>query len=98
LRWRQAWTTAQATRLLSAAVALREGRGVPWAPADCPAYEQHLLTMRAQVDEVTWEAAWAAGRAMSLEQAIAYALEQTSSYEPGSTPLSMKQGQHLGIT
>ncbi|CAA9304886.1 MAG: hypothetical protein AVDCRST_MAG93-4852 [uncultured Chloroflexia bacterium] len=28
-----------------------------------------------QLDEATWQTAWAEGRAMPLEQAIAYALE-----------------------
>jgi hypothetical protein len=34
------------------------------------------MTARGQVDEAIWEAAWAEGRAMTLEQAIAYALEE----------------------
>jgi tetratricopeptide (TPR) repeat protein len=36
-----------------------------------------MLTARARLDEAAWEAAWVAGRAMTLEQVIAYALEQT---------------------
>ncbi len=35
---------------------------------------------RAELDEATFEAAWAEGRAMSLEQAVAYALEPTASF------------------
>ena len=34
-----------------------------------------VATARAQLDEATWDATWAEGRAMSLEQAIAYALK-----------------------
>ena len=39
-------------------------------------YERMLGSVRAQLDKATWEAAWAEGRAMSLEQAVAYALEE----------------------
>jgi len=37
---------------------------------------------RAQLDETTWAAAWAEGRAMTLEQAITYALDEAA--PPGS--------------
>ena len=39
------------------------------------AYEHALADARSQVDEGTWAAAWAEGRAMTPEQAIAYALD-----------------------
>jgi hypothetical protein len=35
-----------------------------------------LQGARKQVDEATWTAAWEEGRAMNLDQAIAYALEE----------------------
>ena len=44
-------------------------------PPDRGVYEGDVATARAQVDDATWDAAWAEGRAMTLEQAIAYALE-----------------------
>ena len=37
-------------------------------------YERQVATVRAQLDEATFAAAWAAGRALPLEQAIAEAL------------------------
>jgi hypothetical protein len=40
-----------------------------------PSYERAVAIVRAQLDEATFAAAWAAGRTMTLEQAIAYALE-----------------------
>ncbi len=40
-------------------------------------YERYLTDARAQLDEATWQAAWAQGRAMSMEQAVEYALEQS---------------------
>ena len=45
-------------------------------PSDRLAYERRLAAARAAVDEATWEAAWAEGRAMLLDEAIAYALEE----------------------
>jgi len=36
-----------------------------------------IAAARAQLGEATFEAAWAGGRAMTLEQAVAYALDKT---------------------
>jgi hypothetical protein len=55
--------------------ALRESIGATLPPDGHPAYERTLAATRAQLDEATFAAAWEAGRALSLEQAIAYALE-----------------------
>ena len=38
-------------------------------------YQRYLTALRAPYDPVMWEAAWAAGRAMPLDQAVAHALE-----------------------
>jgi hypothetical protein len=40
-------------------------------------FDRAAATARGQLDETTWQAAWAEGRAMTLEQAIAYALEES---------------------
>ncbi len=48
-------------------------------------YEARRATVRSQLEEATWEAAWAEGRAMSPEQAIEYAL---SAEQPRATPPS----------
>ena len=40
-------------------------------------YDNIVADIRAQLDDATFAAAWAAGQAMSLEQAIAYALSAT---------------------
>jgi hypothetical protein len=66
-------------RLCGAAEALREAIGTPIWPVDRPTYERDVATMRAQLDEATFVAAWAEGRAMPLEQAIAYALNDERS-------------------
>jgi predicted ATPase/class 3 adenylate cyclase len=67
----------RAARLLGAAEAGRRvidfERRLPLARGW---YGRELTSVRAALDEATLEAAWAAGRAMTLEQAIAYALEE----------------------
>jgi non-specific serine/threonine protein kinase len=44
----------------------------------------YLATARSRLDEAAWEEAWAAGRAMSLEQAIDYALSEEKPLTPSS--------------
>jgi hypothetical protein len=61
---------------LGAAEALRETIGLPLAPVDRAAYERNVAAVRAQFDAASFAAAWAEGRAMTLEQAIAYALSE----------------------
>ncbi len=43
-------------------------------------YEGTAAAVRAQLDDATWQPAWAEGRALTLEQAIAYALESTATF------------------
>ena len=49
--------------------------GMLW-PAERHEWERYVPATRAQLDEATFTAAWAEGQAMSLEQAVAYALEE----------------------
>jgi hypothetical protein len=74
-------------RLLDAAAALRAAIGAPQPPNERAGHERSVAALRAVLGEVAFEAAWAAGRALSLEQAIAYALEGTppGSGTPGGT-------------
>jgi predicted ATPase/DNA-binding XRE family transcriptional regulator len=65
----------RAACLWGAAEALRESMGVPLRPADIPDYESRVGAARSQIDTPAWDSAWAAGRAMGMEQAITYALE-----------------------
>jgi predicted ATPase/DNA-binding CsgD family transcriptional regulator len=64
----------RAARLLGAAEALRKSVGIPLPPVNHADYERDVAAVRAQLDEATFAAAWAAGGALSLEQAIAEAL------------------------
>ncbi len=65
----------RATRLFGAAEALREAVGVPLRPADRAGYERGLAAARGALDEAAFAVAWAQGRALSLEQAVEYALK-----------------------
>jgi non-specific serine/threonine protein kinase len=64
-----------AIRLLSVADALREMLAAPVLSAYRPAYDRAVRTVRAQVDEAAFAAAWAEGRALPLETAMLKALE-----------------------
>jgi DNA-binding NarL/FixJ family response regulator len=63
----------RAVRLHSAAEALREAIGAPM-PRHHALYEQAVATARAGLGEAWFAAAWAAGRALPLAEAIAEAL------------------------
>ena len=67
--------TAKAAQLFGAAAALREVINIPWSPRDRALYEPYLVAARMGLDETTWGSAWAAGQSMSMEQAVAYALQ-----------------------
>lgn len=64
----------QAARLLGAADVLLERSGSVLAPADERAYQRDLASFRVQIESGALTEAWATGRALPLEQAIAEAL------------------------
>ena len=68
----------RAARLFGAAEALREAAGAPMPPIERGDYEREVTDVLDALGEDTFTAAWAAGRAMPLEQAIAYALQGNS--------------------
>jgi hypothetical protein len=49
------------------------------APSATVEYERGLAATRAALDTARWAAAWANGRAMSLEETVAFALDERSS-------------------
>jgi non-specific serine/threonine protein kinase len=65
-------------RLWGAAEGMRETYGAHFSHAGRAAidYEGRLAVARSQLEEAAWTAAWAEGRAMGLERAVEYALEQ----------------------
>ncbi|MBA2783255.1 MAG: tetratricopeptide repeat protein [Rubrobacteraceae bacterium] len=62
------------TRLWGAVVALREALGIPWSSIERALHERSLESARSRLDETTVAAAWEEGAAMTLEEAVAYAL------------------------
>ena len=64
----------KAAILLGASDALRESIALPIPPIDRADYEHVLASVRAHLNE-NFSSAWAEGRAMTMEQAMAYALE-----------------------
>jgi predicted ATPase/transcriptional regulator with XRE-family HTH domain len=65
----------RAARLFGAAETLRKAVGMPISPVNRAAYDRDVVTARAQLDDAAFAAAWAAGRVLTLEQAIAEALD-----------------------
>jgi non-specific serine/threonine protein kinase len=69
----------RAARLLAAATALREVIGVTLWPIERDRYDREVAAVRSALAEAAFSAAWAEGRAMPPEDAIAYALASEGS-------------------
>jgi hypothetical protein len=67
--------SARAARLLGAADALRRVIATPLPPVERPSYEATVTATRVALGEAAFAAAWAAGQALTLEEAVAEALE-----------------------
>jgi hypothetical protein len=65
----------RAVRLLGAVERMLETIGSKLTPVDRDHYGPIYAAARSQLDEAAWAAAWAEGQAMTMEAAIAYALE-----------------------
>jgi predicted ATPase len=63
----------RAARLWGAASALREAIGAPIPPSEQPRYDRNLAAARAQFDAAAFDAAFASGASMTLEQVAAEA-------------------------
>ncbi len=63
-------------RLFGAAEALREAVGYRQEPREHALREPYLEAARPRLSEARWDAAWAEGRRLGFEEAIAYALEK----------------------
>jgi predicted ATPase/DNA-binding SARP family transcriptional activator len=72
----------RAARLLGVAEALREPIGTPLLAFETPRHEQTVALIRERMSEAEFAAAWTRGRALSLEQAVAYALAEDCTREP----------------
>ncbi len=65
-----------AARLFGASESILQDLGASLQPADKIEIDRYQDDVRAQLDERTFEKAWAEGRAMSLEDAVALALDE----------------------
>ncbi len=73
-------------RLYGAAQGLRESAGIPLMDLEAREHSEHsVATARSEVEEEAWERAWEEGRAMTLEEAVSYALEEEDA-DPLTTP------------
>jgi predicted ATPase/class 3 adenylate cyclase len=68
---------ARAARLLGAAETLRETSGAVHMAIEHAEYERTVADLRAQLPALDLEAAWTEGRAMAMDEAVEYALNET---------------------
>ena len=71
----------RATRLFGAAEASCDTHGCGLQSGDLPEQERSRASVCEQRDDATFNALWAEGKAMSLEEAIAYSMEEPVSDE-----------------
>src|SRR5438309_2999010 len=65
---------ARAATLFAAARAQFNETGLAMDPDEAPEYEKGLVAIREALDEKAFSAAWAVGKKMSLDEAVAFAL------------------------
>src|SRR5712691_10738113 len=78
--------TTWAVRLLAAAEALRDSLGTPLPPVSRASYERSLADARAHLGEQAFAVAWAGGRGMTWEPALADRGPVTITLETHPTP------------
>ena len=105
----RAWSE-RAARLLGTAGALRQTTGHEPLSWDRSSIDQDILATRAQLGDAAFEAAFAAGREMTLEQAVEFALQEGNGGRPGGegrppdakartlTPLQAAKRKYGGLT
>ena len=89
----------RAALLFGAAEVLREQLGTPMPPVYRDDYDKYLPRTRAQLDAATFSARWNEGRAMTLEQAIAFALTEIKFPDaPAPSPRQIAKEKFDGLT
>ena len=66
---------ARAVKLFGASDALLRAFNITLPASDQPEFEHWLAVARAQLDAEAYQAAWAAGQALTFEEAVAYAMD-----------------------
>jgi DNA-binding CsgD family transcriptional regulator len=72
----------RAVQLYGAEEVLRRDAGIPLQSARVAGYQQSIERAKRQLGEVGFAAAWAAGAALSLTQALALAMQPTAGHGP----------------
>jgi non-specific serine/threonine protein kinase len=72
----------RAATLIGAAEAMMEAQGAPWPPDERPHYERVVATLPAAIGSVEFDRARAAGRSMSTDDAVGFALGARSAGQP----------------
>ena len=72
--WTHTGRSARAARLFAAAGCLRDGMGTVVPLADRDGYECTVAAARDALGDESFEAAYAEGQAMTMDEAVAYAL------------------------
>jgi hypothetical protein len=67
----------RAVKLMSAAEALREASSSARTPQEQIEYERELAGLRAGMDDSNFDALWAVGQSMNMEQAVDFAMGET---------------------
>jgi hypothetical protein len=68
--------TERAARLWGAAQALHETKGIPRDPDFLAEADARISAVRSGMGEEEWEESWRKGRAITLDEAVSYALEE----------------------
>jgi non-specific serine/threonine protein kinase len=77
----------RAGRLWGASQALQEAKGIPRDTDFLAEADARIAAVRSGMSEGAWEEAWRKGREMTLDEAIAYALEdEGAGSRAGETP------------
>ncbi|NLF78110.1 MAG: LuxR family transcriptional regulator, partial [Chloroflexi bacterium] len=84
-----------AARLFGAAYNFLQRSGALIDPGDQPEHERNMASVRAQLGGAAFEAAWAEGQDMTLEQAVAHARTASELPSTSHVPL-LKESQHPG--
>ncbi len=92
----------RAARLFGATQALRDKFGTPLPPVHHKEHESYLTSTRTQLDDATFNVAWNAGRVMTLDQAIEFALAeikiQDTQDAPALSPRQIAKEKFGGLT
>jgi hypothetical protein len=71
----------KAARLLGASASMLNMIGIDYQPGDQPEITKYITNVRALLDDDRFESAWEEGQSMTFNQAVNYALSDSSNKE-----------------